>query len=114
MSRAHTHGGGPLGTATMNCECDDPDGPHPDTERNMSDTDHIDISPDGDAPIIGEILAGLEAAQERVNKLKTEDEAPPEYFSAMTTLIYDGVKLVTILTALYDMREKYPIESVDG
>jgi hypothetical protein len=78
-------------------------------EWTEADDYDLDYDLDKDVPIAKEILAGLELAQERCNDLKDGDEAPPEYFPCMATLIVDGARLANLSKVLYELREKYPV-----
>jgi len=66
--------------------------------------DYIDIGPDSDAPIIGDILAGIRIAQELI----AEDD-----FYAMSKLIVDSARLATISKELYQLVLKYPLPNTN-
>lgn len=62
--------------------------------------DYIDIGPDSDAPIIGDILAGIRIAQDSIAK---------DDHYAMSLLVVDSARLATISKELYQLLLKYPL-----
>ena len=66
--------------------------------------DYIDIGPDSDAPIIGDILAGIRIARDSIE----EDD-----HYAMSLLIVDGARLATISKELYQLVLKYPLPNTN-